>query len=39
MAAVRRKDNKGRVLRENEHQRPNGTYDYEIFWAETTIAL
>lgn len=28
MAAVRRKDNKGRVLRENEHQRPNGTYDY-----------
>lgn len=28
MTAVRRKDNKGRVLRENEHQRPNGTYDY-----------
>lgn len=24
----KRKDKKGRVLKDNEHQRPNGTYDY-----------
>ena len=27
--AERRKDNKGRVLKEGEHQRPNGTYEYK----------
>ncbi len=26
--AERRKDNKGRVLKENEYQRPDGTYEY-----------
>ena len=29
MAVERRKDNKGRVLKEGEHQRPNGTYEYK----------
>lgn len=29
MAIERRKDNKGRVLKEGEHQRPNGTYEYK----------
>ncbi len=29
MAVERRKDNKGRVLKEGEHQRANGTYEYK----------
>jgi len=29
MAMERRKDNKGRVLKEGEHQRANGTYEYK----------
>lgn len=29
MAIERRKDNKGRVLKEGEHQRKNGTYEYK----------
>lgn len=29
MAIERRKDNKGRVLKEGEHQRANGTYEYK----------
>lgn len=29
MAVERRKDNKGRVLKEGEHQRQNGTYEYK----------
>lgn len=29
MAIERRKDNKGRILKEGEHQRPNGTYEYK----------
>lgn len=29
MAIERRKDSKGRVLKEGEHQRPNGTYEYK----------
>lgn len=34
MAIERRKDNKGRVLKEGEHQRPNGTYEYK--WRDKT---
>lgn len=29
MATQRRKDNKNRVLKDGEHQRPNGTYEYK----------
>ena len=29
MAIERRKDNKNRVLKEGEYQRPNGTFEYK----------
>lgn len=33
MASVKRKDNKGRILRDGEYQREDGKYEYKYFFA------
>ena len=30
--AEKRKDNKGRILKDNEYQRSNGQYEYKYFF-------